>query len=207
MKSIWVILLAGICVGCGRGSRDQDSGSVPDSAPPVTSPPSQTLILPRGCALPTRPEELKTCIADLKFDDLELAGDDQPLSVCRTGQCTQGPRATIQPEKSSHLYREADLSRGRIIAKLFLNKDSKDRYDKLGMSPGDTTYWWVQKEMGDTLGQSYYLTVTAGRLVPKKFTLHFESYRGAPFKQALARWLWDPNDEKTQGTCSSGTCK
>ena len=206
-----VVLLGGVCGGCNPTPRAQDSGRVPDSTVAVAPPNSQAPTLLKGCKLPSTPEELRACVAGLEFEKLEVAGDEQRLMLdppC-PGKCRYGPLATIQPEKSSHLGREEDLSKGQIIAQLFLNKGEKIGYDKLGLAPGDTTYWWVQKLPGRSEGKSAYLTISGGKLVTKdKFTLRYESYRGAGApKQALARWLWVENDEKTQGTCPSGTCK
>jgi hypothetical protein len=50
-----------------------------------------------------------------------------------------------------------------------------------------------------------YLTVTGDRVRPKEFPLKYtEHYDG--FKQAVARWVWDPTDETTQGSCGQGCC-
>jgi hypothetical protein len=208
MKSIpgpWMmVLLAVILAGCSRTARDQDSASVSDSSTAVTSPKPQTPTQPRDCKLPTRPADLKACTRELHFDELELAGDQQRLRVCRGGTCRYGPLATIQPETSSY---EGDLNTGRIIARMFLNRGERERYDKLGLAPGDTTYWWVQKSPSRNEGKSYYLTVSGDSLVKKSFTLEFQPYVGLAPRQALARWLWVEDDETTQGGCPSGTCK
>jgi hypothetical protein len=206
-----VVLLGGLCGGCKPTPPAQDSGGVPDTALTVTPPDSQAPSRPTACKLPSNPEELVACRRGLEFEKLEVAGDEQRLMLhppC-PGKCTYGPLATIRPEKNSHLGREEDLSKGRIIAQLFLNEGEQIGYDKLGLSPGDTTYWWVQKVPGRSEGKSAYLTITGGKLVVKDtFTFRYESYRGATAPgRALARWLWDANDEKTQGTCPGGTCK
>lgn len=208
MKSILVLLLAGICGACNRTPRAQDSGRVPDSALTVTPPKYQAPTAPKSCERPTKPEDLQKCVRGLEFDSLEVAGDEQRLSVCAAGQCSLGPLAKIQPEKSSY---EGDLSEGRIIARLFLSKGKaeKNGYEKLGLTPGDTTYWWVQRIAGlkdSSDGRSVYFTVSRGKLVEKGFPLKYKDYPGGA-KQALARWLWIPKDETTQGTCGSGTCR
>jgi hypothetical protein len=119
--------------------------------------------------------------------------------------------ATIQPEKHSHLWdRDKDLSEGRIIARMFLSKGEARPYNKLGLVKGQTTYWWVQKIPGQpdsAAGRSVYITISGDTLVKKEFTLRYEGYRAGTAKQALARWLWQPKDETTQGSCGSGTCR
>jgi hypothetical protein len=126
------------------------------------------------------------------------------------GPCRYGPLAKIEPEKHSHLLSEEDLKDGRIIARLFLRKGETARYGKLKLIPGRMTYWWVQKIPGrpdSAAGRSFYITGGAQRLeTTKERTLHFEPYRGQ-VKQALARWLWEPRDETTQGSCGGGTCR
>jgi hypothetical protein len=207
MKSIpgpWmVVLLAGILGACGRNYRAQDSGTVPESANTVNPSKSQAAAVPPSCRLPTKPAELRRCTRVLEFDPLELAGDQQRLRVCKAGTCGYGPLATIQPEKRSY---EGDLTDGRIIARMFLNPGEKDDYSKLGLTPRDTTYWWVQKDSGRSTGRSIYIRISGDTLVTAEDTLRFQPYRLAP-RQALARWLWAENDEKTQGTCGSGTCQ
>jgi hypothetical protein len=168
------------------------------------SPPKPQAYQPRDCRLPTRPADLRACVRGLEFDTLSLVGDEQRLAVCRAGTCRYGPLAKIQPEESAY---EGDLRTGRIIARMFLSRGEKDRYDKLGLAPGDTTYWWVQKDEGRNEGKSYYLTVSGDSLVRKSFIMHFTPYLGVAPRQALARWLWMEDDEKTQGGCPSGTCK
>lgn len=199
-----VVLLGGVCGGCNPTPRAQDSGRVPDTALTVAPPKSQAPTVPAACKLPSKPEELRACVRDLQFDELDVTGDEQRLMVCPAGKCSYGPLAKIQPEKSSY---EGDLSNGRIIARLFLSRGEKNGYEKLGLAPGDTTYWWVQKLPGRNDGKSVYLTVSGETLVKKPFPLQFVPYRGSAPLQALARWLWVENDEKTQGTCPSGTCK
>ena len=208
----WLLLLGGICSGCKPTARAPESDEGPDTTVSVTPRPDQAPPLPPACRRePKRAEDLKACADTLHFDSLEVAGDEQRLMVnppC-PGKCRYGPLATIQPERDAHLYSEEDLKEGRVIARMFLSKGEKNGYKKLGLVPGQITYWWVQKVPGrkdGSDGRSVYFTATRAGLVKKEFPLKYESYGGAA-KQALARWLWDSKDEKTQGTCSSGTCK
>jgi hypothetical protein len=195
----WMVVLLGmICGACQRNSPGQGGG---------TPPKDQALAAPPSCKQPTTPAELRACVRDLEFDTLELAGDEQRLMVCSAGKCSYGPLARIEPEKRSY---EGDLSKGRIIARLLLDPGEKAGYSKLGLAPGDTTYWWVQKIPGrpdSKAGPSVYFTISGDTLVKKEFTLQFQAYRDAAPTQALARWLWVEDDEKTEGGCPSGTCK
>jgi hypothetical protein len=184
--------------------------------------------LPDGCPAnnpPSNPTELAACLTVLKFDDLDAAGDQQRLTIIDitgstggqcppdvkpTSRCRPGPFATIQPETNSHLLEQTELREGRIIAKLFIPPGEKDSYEKLAMRPGFATYWWVQKIPGQpdsNAGRSVYVTqVKQGTLPKKEYSLEFVPHSGS-FKQALARWIWDPEDEKTQGSCSQGCCR
>lgn len=146
--------------------------------------------------------------------------------------CSYGPIATIQPESTSHRQRLPDLREGRIIAKLFLPPgEQQKRYDSLALVPGKPTYWWVQitekndqdlyrkaahyeqhkhDQYGkqDSVGVSLFISEEpAGNgLLMKRYPLYYVKHEGK-FKQALARWIWDPNDEKAQGSCGQGCCR
>jgi hypothetical protein len=208
-------LAGAISSGCARSYEPGPVPPLPDGCPP-NAPPSNTT-------------QLRACLAVLDFDPLEAAGDEQRLTIFDTASgspgspcppgvpdavrsCRHGPLAVIQPEINSYRYSYNDLKSGRIIAKLFLRKDEKEPYEKLGLQPGDTTYWWVQKIPGqpdNNAGRSVYITVTkqgSGGLLAKNYALQYVPHEGK-FKQALARWVWDPTDEKTQGSCSQGCCR
>jgi hypothetical protein len=210
------LLLGGICGGCNRTPPAQDSGKVTNTTVTPTPPGSSVPTLAQGCkrgAPPATQKELDACLEGLEFDSLELAGDEQRLMVkppC-PGTCRYGPLAKIEPEKHSHLLTEEDLKDGRIIARLFLKKGETRRYEKLGLLPGGMTYWWVQKIPGrpdSDAGRSIYITVGADKLeTTKERPLHFEPYQRGQIKQALARWLWQPKDETTQGSCGGGSCR
>jgi hypothetical protein len=157
--------------------------------------------------------ELEACLHGLDFEEsIEAVGDQQRLMInppC-PGPCRYGPLATIQPEKHSHLYNDAQLKEGRIIARLQLDSLETKDYKKLNLVPGGITYWWVQKTSEDRedAGRSVYITLAGDRVVPppKEYPLKYiKHYNG--FKQAVARWVWDPTDEKTQGTCGQGCCR
>jgi hypothetical protein len=200
------------------------SGCAPSREPGPVPP------LPAGCPAnnpPSNSTELTACLTALDFDDLDAAGDQQRLTILDTASaspetscppdvpatvrsCRPGPLATIQPEVNSHRYGANELRYGRIIARLSVPPGEKDAYEKLALLPGHTTYWWVQKVPGQPnskAGRSVYITdVKQGKLPFKEYSLEYVPHDGR-FKQALARWVWDPQDEKTQGSCSQGCCR
>jgi hypothetical protein len=171
----------------------------------------------------------------LGFDTLEAAGDEQPLTVVEKGggvpcpgskdstrSCRYGPIAKIQPETTSYRHKFPALREGRIIARLFLSPGQTERYDSLALVPGDTTYWWVQftkyeKDLDanrdtkkDSVGVSIFISTARGEhgdtLLMKRYPLHYVKHEDK-FKQALARWVWDPDDETGQGSCGQGCCR
>jgi hypothetical protein len=173
--------------------------------------------LPPGCK-PDRPPktvaEVNACLKVLEFDTVEALGDKQPLLIggtCPT--CKYGPMATIQPEMHSHSYTYEQIEHGRIIALMFLDPAEKTSYPKLGLVPKGKTYWWVQRTSMDTArtvaGRSVFLTVVGDSLTPhedrKNNPLRY-TYHPGRFKQAVARWIWDPDDDRPQGNCGSGCC-
>jgi hypothetical protein len=188
--------------------------------------------LPDGCPPgnpPSNATELAACLTVLKFDDLDAAGDQQRLTILDTisdspggpcppdvpasvRSCRPGPLATIQPEINSYRYGANELEAGRIIAKISVPTSEKESYEKLALRPGHATYWWVQKRRNQpdsNAGRSVYITeVKQGEqsLPMKEYSLEYLRHDGR-FKQALARWVWDPTDEKTQGSCSQGCCR
>jgi hypothetical protein len=209
-QSVVVAAFLGLFLAsCKPTNRSNESGAVQDSskATYVERAPG----LPKGCkanAPPSTPAELRACLDSLAFDSIEAVGDEQPLMI-NPGHPTYGPLAKIEPEIHSHLYDEyKELKEGRIIAKLFLRPHQKEDYPKLGLVRGDTTYWWVQITSEDTAnaGRSVYLTLSGKRVIPKEDTLRYTEHPEGSFKQAVARWIWDPKDETTQGSCGHGCC-
>jgi hypothetical protein len=216
MKMLGGLLSLVLCLACAHGV--EVSGASP------------------GCGVvgpPTTAAALRDCVKLVGFDTLEAAGDKQALTVITSGQgepcpgskdlsrgCQFGPIATIQPESTSHNQKIPNLREGRIIARLFLNDNKKQRYDSLALVPGDTTYWWVQVTKGtdreiysaskkDSVGISVFISTAVnpdGSPITKTYPLNYVSHKDK-FKQSLARWVWDPDDEKTQGSCGQGCCR
>jgi hypothetical protein len=156
----------------------------------------------------------------LDFSTIEPLGDKQRLMInppCRvdTDPCRYGPLATIQPEVHSHLYKDDEIRHGRIIALMFLDPAERNKYPKLGLVPKGKTYWWVLRTSDDSLpkgSRSVFVTLeSSGKVtryedrhrLPLRYTNH--EYVGG-FTQAVARWIWDPEDETPQGHCGQGCC-
>jgi hypothetical protein len=178
--------------------------------------------LPSGCpanAAPDEATELHACVSALDFDTLTASGDEQRLMVREAGSgpachggdtmqtCRYGPLAKIEPVVGGHDRANSELDEGRIIARLFLRQGENESYTKLGLVPGDTTYWWVQRQ-NDTTAISQYLTLSDGQVTATpEDTIKIEVHPQGTFTMALARFIWDDADEKTQGPCGVGCCR
>jgi hypothetical protein len=182
---------------------------------------------------------LDACLAGLKFDSSPGAGDEQPLMVLdpirgvpcprvadsvrykESGtqkaaeqspekKCRYGPIATIEPEKHAHRWSDGDLKKGRIIARLSIASGQTEGYEKFGLVPGGTTYWWVQKT-SHTGGRSVYISKVRGKegdsLFVKERPLTIEYHSDYGGHKALAKWLWDPDDETSWGRCGDACCR
>jgi hypothetical protein len=89
---------------------------------------------------------------------------------------------------------------------LFLREHETETYPKLGLVPGDTTYWWV-KRIAATKALSQYLRFSEdGVAATPVDTIDIELHPPGTFKQSLARFIWDDADEKTQGSCGTAGC-
>ena len=176
-----------------------------------------------GCpvdAPPTTATEVGACLAGLQFDTATAAGDEQRLLVQEMGgagaachgdssfSCRHGPLAKIEPVLGAHKRTTEALDHGRIIARLFLRPGEIESYPKLGLVPGDMTYWWIQRQ-SDSSAISRYVTVSGvgGVDTTAADTIAIEVHPPNTFRQALARFLWAEDDEKTQGPCGMGCCR
>lgn len=180
----------------------------------------QAYILPPGCptgASPADTTQLKACLLGLQFDTTESMGDEQRLMVrdstpvgprCHGDTlfaCTYGPLAKIEPVKGAETYSDSALSEGRIIARMYLRAGETESYPKMGLVPGDTTYWWVNTSVDTSVfvhrdSSSHDVSAT-GRGLER--TMH----PPGTFQQAFASWVWDEDDEKANGACGSSCCK
>jgi hypothetical protein len=184
---------------------------------------------------PSTREELDACLSGLRFDSSEEASESQPLTVIESAPsqgsqpcpgaygklyCRYGPTASIEPVIGAQRYSESDLRQGRIIARIRVPAGEKEGYPKYGLVPGQDTYWWVKTDASDTTGTSVFVTRGQNgelqQLPPRP--LHRQRYDAAYYKRyggdggeewwrAIARWIWDPEDETATAKCGSGSCK
>jgi hypothetical protein len=220
-----VTLLGAMCAACA-------TGRAPSPGCGSNGPPSTPAAL-KECVTKLGFDTLEAAGDEQPLTVVEKGGGAPcPGSMDTTRSCRYGPIATIQPESTSHLQKLAGLREGRIFAKLFLGPHHKVVYESLALVPGDTTYWWVQVtektdsglyarslrrgedhdrySKGDSVGVSIFISTARGEhgdtLLMKQYPLHYVRHE-KKFKQALARWVWDPDDETTQGSCSQGCCR
>src|SRR5262245_27333879 len=145
VRGLLLVLAAVVLTGCGGPPQEVGpEGGCPANAAPDQAP------------------ELQACISGLTFDTLTAVSDEQRLMVrenaagphCHGGDTTQscryGPLARIEPVAGGHNRTNSELDQGRIIARLFLRSGENESYEKLGLTPGDTTYWWIQRQNDTT---------------------------------------------------------
>ena len=162
------------------------------------------------------PEQIRSYLAKLRFDDREGPSDEQALPVGCPAACRPGPDVAIQPEKRIHRNSESSLAigPGRIIAR-FINKDPTESYPDLNLGPKDTVYWAVDQVKPSSKenvseGRSLYISARGLRGESKRVvvpgSLHVRHHPNwDPWKQALARWIpadstyYDDHDETPGG--------
>jgi hypothetical protein len=205
---IIVAILLGALVWCltcykGRtgGSRTRSFAALPSGCP-QNRPPADTT-------------ELRACISGLQFETIPALGDEQRLMIrgtlpgpfCHgdtTHSCRYGPLSKIEPVIGAHEYSDSALQEGRIIARMFIRPGETEGYPKLGLVLNDTTYWYV-----NTANDSSFFVSRApsgAQLADTARELEVQSHPDG-FQQAVARWIWEDSDEKTQGTCGQACCK
>lgn len=204
---IALVLLGGIFTAC---------------CPKPPTPPQPPAACPRGVAPSTR-AELDACLQGLRFDSAPEVSDSQPLTVINgtapaarcpgdgKKTCRFGPLAKIEPVIGAQNYSEKDLAQGRIIARLSIPSSETEGYEKYGLKPGQTTYWWVMTDSTRTGGKSVFVTATKdGKLEPPQPPRRLVRYvyeKGEELGRAIARWIWSLDDETTQGSCGGGSCR
>jgi hypothetical protein len=202
VKGVVIVALAVVLAGCAPAG----TATGPLLAPcPTNAAPSDTA-------------QLNACIKKLQFDQVEAAGDEQRLMVRDTAagpachgdttfSCRYGPLAKIEPVIKAHRRKPAQLNEGRIIARLYLQPGETESYPKLNLAPNDTTYWWVQRT-GDTTAISRFVRLSAGSVdLAQEQNIGIEGHPPGTYGQALARFVWNDADEKTQGPCGVGCCR
>jgi len=178
--------------------------------------------LPAGCpanAAPADTTELRHCLDSLKFDTAPAAGDEQRLLVHEAGSppcpfgsdttksCRHGPLAKVEPVIGTNQLLNTELNHGRIIGRLYLRAGETEPYPKLWLEPGDTTYLWVQRQ-SDTTAIARYVRISADTVAADSVrNIRIELHPPGTYQQALARFIWDDDDEHTQITCGAGCCR
>lgn len=180
----------------------------------------QAFVLPPACPRGTAPgstTQLNACLQGIEFDTTESMGDEQRLMVRElsptgprcygdtTFSCRYGPLAKIEPVKGAELYSDGALSEGRIIARMYLRRGETESYPKMGLVPGDTTYWWVRTSPATSV--FIHRDSTRADLVATRRGLERTKHPRGTFQQAFASWIWDEKDEKANGGCGSGCCR
>ena len=223
-----LVFLGGLCTGCAAAY------TLPEGCD-AYAPPSTSAAL-KACVSELSFSTLEAAGDDQVLTVVESNGRGSPCPGSRDQNrtCRYGPRAIIQPEVDSWRVGYSDLRRGRIIARMFIPEGEEQDYDSLGLARGTTTYWWVQVtasraefESADSgyslippdrgvqptghakkqvFGKSVFVSDRGGQIFKKERPLYYRRHPDE-FKQALARWVWDPDDETSQGSCSKGCCR
>ncbi|MGH2668178.1 MAG: hypothetical protein ACRENJ_04050 [Candidatus Eiseniibacteriota bacterium] len=156
------------------------------------------------------PPELAALVAygsRLEFDTLPGAGDAQRLHVggCPPPpeSCPHGPLAKIEPERGSYAIPRDSLWRGWVIARIV--NEERGTYPKFGQRGQRITYWWVDSLAGRDWRSVFVSEDTTAAPFVSDLDPPDDHPRGT-WKQALARWIWDPRDEAAWGTCGDSWC-
>ena len=137
----------------------------------------------------------------LRYDE---AGKDSQRLMLGTrcpGDCRYGPLASIQPQAGSHALTQAQLARGRFIARL-INHDSTD-YAKLNLAARDTAYLWFYSD--GTRWWGIYVS-RRRRAVSRPHAARFERHERYAWYQPTARWLWSDRDDGGWVGCTLAGC-
>lgn len=154
-------------------------------------------------------QALRDYVSRLDFDTNYEAGDEQRLAFGRYPDLHYGPLAAIQPEIGNHTLTEDDLHHGRIIARI-VNK-SDEPYPKLGLAPHSVTYWWAQLGADSANNQSVMISTDStgsvvGRTVrPLRYGVDY--HEPVHRIRAVARWLWQEDDEQGWSSCGLKCCR
>jgi hypothetical protein len=139
---------------------------------------------------------------DTEYDTLPGVGDEQRLMVGTCpGRCAHGPRAKIQPHRAAAYLTQADRDSGVVIARIINLSDTA--YEKFNLHARDTVYWRVVTLGGRDV--SLFVSSAPG-VRALRSDLRIDEYHPTTYRQALARWIWDDNDEIAWGTCDGGHC-
>ena len=139
---------------------------------------------------------------DTGFDTNPGVGDEQRLMLGRCPRdCRYGPQAKIQPHLATAYVTDASPDSQVVIARI-INLDPI-AYTKFNLHGRDTVYWAIGRRGGRTV--SFFYSSVPG-VAPFVSDLDVERHAVPPYRQALARWVWDDRDESAWGTCDGGRC-
>jgi len=153
-------------------------------------------------------QALRDYVARLVFDTNYEVGDEQRLAIGRYPDLHYGPLAAIQPEIGNHTVTEDSLHHGRIIARIINYSD--EPYPKLGLAPHSITYWWAQLGADTTQNRSVMISSdSTGAIVSRtgRPLLYNEDRRDVRRIRAVARWLWQEDDEQGWSSCGLKCCR
>jgi hypothetical protein len=201
------------------------AGGIFAACTPNPTPTPGPFVLVGGCPRgvdPKTPAEWNACIKGLAFDSDSEYSELQPLTVIGDPggspcpgdpkkTCRFGPLAKIEPLVGAHKLSERELREGRIIARISIPSTEREGYEKFGLQPGQTTYWWVRTDASGTGGKSIFVTQTRdGKIEGKPVERPLRRYKyheGEELRRAMAQWIWTLEDETAKGTCGTASCK
>lgn len=171
--------------------------------PPVYVTPGLPFAIPDTVAAWVR-DSVVAHQLDYRFDSLSGSVDEQLLhtGTCPGPTCGHGPRATIQPERGSHNLTPDSFQVARVIARL-INSDTLG-YPKFGLVGRDTVFW-VVRQVGQGYQSLFVSTAPGSRALVGNIRPDGPHQYG-PWWQALARFIWRPDDESLWATCSRNWC-
>jgi hypothetical protein len=143
----------------------------------------------------------------LAFTDSFAAGETRRLmrGAC-PGSCSYGPLVRLEPETGSVALDSAALWQGRIIARLVnLSLGPADSYPKFNLTPGGTSYWWVDGR-GGAWRSLFISRDTTRAFEPDSFVLHVDANH-YHWKASVAKYIWTEVDEELWVACSQSCCK
>lgn len=175
-----IALVVSAAVACGRPRPTEQYPTEPDPTLPPTFDAAQIMSIPL--------DTIRAYAQRLAFDTVFGAADEQLVDFER-GSIGTGNRARIEPEMGSYRLTESALAQGRIIARIWSDKEVPAK----GFGPR-WTWWWVDKRgPGDTF-RSVFIAESEkpGTRITSKDSLiierHPRRYGRGYWRQAIARF-------------------
>ncbi len=219
-------LLGVLVAGCAEEPPARDAtpgGNMPSHAPRPTPAPGSVPGGFHGTIDTASPQQRLAYAHALTFDTTDRATDTQRLMVVDSnGTRHYGPLVTIQPEIGTVGLTQADLVRGRIVARMVNYSDTA--YPKLAIPANDTAYYWIDNKGAHGQWRAVYFARTApGKLVDRTNGDSSAVPKGGgghrwlrdsvavhvnpdSMFRARAKWLWSEEDEGTWATCKMNGC-